>query len=260
MFVPTAGGHTLWSRVITNPRGDAFILGSTDSGPVLAKFGWNGEQVYRVSLRAFGLIGVSDLGRDKGGNLYLSGWSSTSAKIVKLNAAATKVVYTKDLEVSGRIYVDGYSQAYVVGKAPAGMTPVNAPQPLPGGGDDGFVTVVSVDGKRVIYQTYVGGEKDESVTGGGIYSDGSVSIGGNSRSLVWLGMDWCLSVGYDAACYTPVYYAKIGPYKRGSLPAKASFGTIAVGSTKTINIVYKNVGNAPIRALRVFPGLFKSLL
>ena len=139
---------------------------------------------------------MSYFARDKGRNLYLSGRSSASAKVVKLNAAATKAVYTKNLEVSGQIYVDGYSQAYVVGAAPIGMTAINAAQPLPGGGGDGFVTVLSVDGKRVIYQTYVGGEKEEVVAGGGIYSDGSVSVAGTSNSHVWLGMDWCLS-GYQ---------------------------------------------------------------
>ena len=260
-FDPTQGTSTNWGKVITNLRGDAFILGNaaagfptkkafqpTGTGPLLAEFSRiDNSIVYATYLSSLGFGGVPSMARDKGGNIYLSGYGPAptyKALLVKLSPSLPqKIVYKKTLPYSGGpVAVDGYSQVYLMGGS-SGIPVVNAPNPNPGGSGDTSIVVLSPKADRVVYASYVGGDV-ESYAGLDVDGGENAHLGGTELGFVWDGRTNCPDGTNN--CQPREYYATFGPLLRSTLPTQVNFHTHRVGTTTVLKVPFKSIGNAPI--------------
>jgi hypothetical protein len=242
-FDGSGGVPTNWYLVMTNAKGDAFVLGRTAAGPILAKF--RGSDNTRLFVRNG--IGGSAMTRDKGGNIYIA-----NGTVTKYAPDATKVVFTVTLPGVGgsSIYVDAYDQIYLTGATSGGLPVLYAPQPVFGGEFDAFLTVLNPTGKRIVYSTYVGGKGNDY--GGGVYADelGNAYISGADLSYAWDGRhDPC--DGGDANCREMYYVATFGPFRNSSVPDKLKFGARQLGTTTAKKLLFKNLGNVPLNVSSV---------
>jgi hypothetical protein len=243
-FDGSEGVDTQWYKIIANARGDAFALGNTAAGSILAKF--RGTNNVRMFTRA-GIGGVAFV-RDKGGNLYLAG----GQEIKKYNPNATKIVYSASLPNTNirAIAVDAYGQLYITGTTDGGLSVVNASQPQLGGATDAFITVLSPKGDRIVYSSYLGGAGDERAEGISVDQNGNAFIAGTDLSYTWDGrQDPC--DGSFADCSEMYYSAVFGPLRNSSVPTGLAFGRRMVGATTSKKILFKNTGNVPINVTQI---------
>jgi hypothetical protein len=238
-FDGSEGLPTLWYKVITNAKGDAFVLGNTSGGLILAKF--RGFDNTRILTRAG--IGGSAMTRDKGGNLYVA----SGNHVTKYAPDASKVVYSTSIANTNinSIAVDAFGQLYITGTTEGGLSVVNAPQPQLGGATDGFIAVLSPKGNRIEYSSYLGGKGNETATGISVDKDGNAYIAGTDLSYAWDGRPDPCDSG-DANCSEMYYVAAFGPFHNSSLPTKVAFGRRQVGTTIAKKVLFKNTGNVPV--------------
>jgi len=160
---------------------DAFVM----------KFSADGEIIYSTFLGGEAAAGGRDeevgygIAVDAMQNAYIAGYTTTpnfptanaiqpafggveDAFVAKLNAAGSSLVYSTYLGGArvdnGRgIAVDPLGNAYVIGYTLSPDFPkVEALQPLPGGGGDGFVAKINAAGSALLYSTYLGGAGAEN--------------------------------------------------------------------------------------------------
>ncbi len=258
-FDPTGGVKTGWVKVVTNPRGDAFVLGYADAGfptkkalqptgkgPVLAEFsGANQSLLYATYLNALGFNNLRMMVRDKGGNIYLAQNGANGLGIlVKLSASLPqKVLYKKNLAYPiSALAVDAYQQVYLVSGA-SGVPMVNAAIATPGGPSDTSIVVLSPKADRIVYSSYLGGNTDIP-SGVGVDANGNVVLGGIESDYVWDGRYPCTDG--TANCSEGTYFANFGPLLRSHAPASLNFGKRTVGTTTVLALPLKNTGNIPI--------------
>jgi len=264
-FDPTQGATTKWTKVITNTRGDAFVLGDaaagfptknafqpTGSGPLLAEFsGVNNSIVYATYLSSLGFGSIPWIARDKGGNIYLSGYGPSPGFqpiLVKLSPSLPqKILYLKSLSYGGgAISVDQYSQVYLV--SGSGAIPVtNAPYPTPGGQQDASIVVLSPKADRVVYASYLGGDAEVPV-GIAVDGAGNASIGGTERAInTWDGRGaFCPQPLDSDQCSYWEYYVTFGSLLRSTLPIQLNFHAHRVGTTTVLKLPFKSTGNIPV--------------
>ncbi len=238
-FDGSAGVQTYWYKVITNAKGDAFVLGSTAAGPILAKF--RGSDNTRLFVRNG--IGGGAMTRDKGGNIYVA----SASQVTKYAPDATKVVYNATIPNAyiSSIYVDAYRQLYITGQTGGGLPVLYAPQPLFGGESDAFLTVLSPTGKRIVYSSYAGGKGSDNAAGVSADALGNAHIAGTDLSYEWDGRPDPCNSGY-ANCSEMFYVAEFGPFRNSSVPEKLKFGVRQVGTTTAKKVLFKNLGNVSL--------------
>ena len=265
LFDPTQGVRTNWVSVITNPRGDAFVLGyaatgfptknafqPTGSGPLLVEFsGVDQSMIFATYLSSLRLDTVVGIARDNGGNIYLSGSGPSGPALAKLSPnLPQKILYRKGLPYGGGpIAVDGYSQVYMRGSG-TGVPMVNATQPISSGVGDSSVIVLSPKADRIVYSSYLGGTTATPV---GVSLTPNSTTGGYNALLGGLEIDdnWN-KVRANACLYDPnscgpwFYTATFGPLLRSTLPASLNFHGQHVGTTTLLKLPFKNIGNAPL--------------
>ena len=260
-FDPTKGALTVWRKVITNVRGDGFVFGyaaagfptknacqPTGSGPLIAEFsGVNNSIVYATYLSSLGFSSVSGIVRDKGGNIYLSGYGPGGGVLAKLSPnLPQRILYLKNLPYAGGpISVDQYSQVYLFSGS-LGIPVANAPYPNPGGPGDASIVVLSPKADRVVYASYLGGDM-ESPVGISVDGGGSASIGGTETAFnAWDGRSLCPNYGTYNDCSEFEYYATFGPLLRSTLPVQLNFHSRRVGTTTVLRLPFKSTGNVPV--------------
>jgi len=146
-----------------------------------------------------------------------------------MDSTASRILYASEVAGSpSHLYVDKFNQTYVISGQFAGEL--------------GAVTAFSGDGRRQIYQVIIGPYRKERIVGGGIKDGGTAFVLGQTRSYEWSGLD----KGSD-----PLFYAEVEPFKRSTMPAKASFGVVTPWTEKMIKLPFKNTGNAPITITHV---------
>lgn len=80
-------------------------------------------------------------------------------------------------EIGTGITVDAASNAYLTGITYSSDFPtLNAAQPASGGGPDAFVTKLNPAGSALIFSTYLGGNRNENINGGGIAIDAAANV------------------------------------------------------------------------------------
>ena len=154
---------------------------------------------------------ISAITMDGSGNLYLSGGTPSAsfpvtpgafqtvfpAKFItpfvaKLNPSATAITWSTFfggnggdsaprgdilLDAQGNVWIDGYT----LGGSTFPITP-NAYQRSLNGGSDGFIAELSGDGKTLIYSTYLGGSRDDAVSGMALDKQNNLYISGSTQS------------------------------------------------------------------------------
>ena len=238
-FDGSGGVETRWYKVMTNAKGDAFVLGSTAAGPILAKF--RGSDNTRLFVRNG--IGGGAMTRDKGGNIYVANGN----QVTKYAPDATKVVYSATIPNAyiSSIYVDAYGEVYITGQTGGGLPVLYAPQPLFGGESDAFLTVLSPTGKRTVYSSYAGGKGTDYAAGVQADAFGNAQIMGIDLSYEWDGRPDPCDSGYTN-CSEMFFTATFGPFRNSSVPEKLKFGVRQVGTTTAKKILFKNLGNVPL--------------
>ena len=104
--------------------------------------------------------------------------SINNAFVTKLNPTGSKELYSSFLggtaaQIGAGIAVDGSGNAYITGQTDSTDFPsANPTQPIPGGGEDAFVSEVNSSGSKLLFSTYLGGSLDED--NGGNY--GAIAV------------------------------------------------------------------------------------
>ena len=145
---------------------------------------------------------------DSKGSAYVAGWTISTdfptttgafqtqykgapAFVTKLSADGKSLVYSTYLggtnvkdEIAYAIAVDSGGSAYVAGytRATDFPTTTGAFQTQYKGGEDGFVTKLSADGKSLVYSTYLGGKSSDYAYAIAVDSGGSAYVAGYTRA------------------------------------------------------------------------------
>ena len=242
-FDGSGGVQTYWYQILTNSLGDAFVLGQTASGTILAKFsGVNNSRTFATSIS----VPASVMARDKGGNIYLAG----SGQITKYSPNAGQMLYTKTIPGAfiGSISVDKYGDVYLAGTTNGGIPISFAPQPQPGGETDSFLTVLSPKGDRIVYSTYIGGSGGDYAAG--VKGGSGASVMGTEQSYDWDGRQGECPGEYTN-CSEAIFVSTFGPFRNSTLPTKLAFGKRVVGTTTIKKVTFKNTGDMPLHITAV---------
>jgi hypothetical protein len=175
--------------------GDAFAAG----------FVSNGTLVFSTYLGGTGTDFGQGIAFDPGGNLYIAGYTNSTdlptvnpfqaaygggaqdAFVVKLGPNGSPMVYASYLggaldDRAFGVASDADGGMIVIGTTFSANFPVAVPlQPALDGGSDAFITVLSADGSRLAFSTYLGGGGND--TGAGIAVRGAIYAVGGTSSL-----------------------------------------------------------------------------
>ena len=241
-YLGGVGGYDFGWGITVDAAGNAYVAGETSSPnfPVrnalqptyggglgaagdafVTKLNATGTQfLFSTYLGSGSLEAAQDIALDPSGNIYVTGWTSSTTFpvtagafqttggsngnievfVTKLNSTGSALLYStyitgRDRDYGLGIAVDATGNAYVTGRTQSTNFPVlNAVQPTLGGGScignencyDAFVTKLNATGSGLVYSTYLGGNDDDRPdwNGGGIAVDssGSAYVTGVTRS------------------------------------------------------------------------------
>jgi hypothetical protein len=161
---------------------DAFVRRYSSTGTVLSSSYLGGANDQVANAVAVG----------PGNAIYLGGRTHVSdaagnAFVIKLNAAASAVSYSRALGGAGRddgmeVEVDAGSRAYLVGTTQSSDYPVvNALDGSYGGSDDGFLSILNATGATV-FSTFLGDAAQESADSVALGPAGDVYVTGSKFS------------------------------------------------------------------------------
>lgn len=179
---------------------DAFVAALDASGSTLqySTFlgGGNADRAFAVAVGSTGAVTVSGdtLSLDFPTRNAAQGASGgmRDAFVARIDPSAGAVVYSTYLggaadEVGARVAVDGTGAAYVAGQTASADYPTRRGfqhgKSGPRGSTDAFVTKLSASGAEIVYSTYLGGSRNESVNGLAVDGSGSAFVAGETASL-----------------------------------------------------------------------------
>jgi hypothetical protein len=197
-------GPTASTDFPTTPRAFQPSFGGGPSDAWVAKLNETGTDLdYSTYLGGAGEEDVLDLTVDRAGSAYIPGLTSSTdfpvtarafqrtyqggpldGYVTKLNPAGTRAVYStylggSDLDLAGSVRVDEHGVAHVPGITGSTDFPVtgNAFQGSYGGGPtDAFLAILSRDGSRLRFASYLGGSGEDGSAGAGSWLDGKGSF------------------------------------------------------------------------------------
>ena len=191
---PTTSG-----ALLTAPAGaeNAFV----------AKFNSSAQRVYSTLMGGSFYDGAYGIAVDSTGAAYVTGFTSSSsfvgapgggaqttyagsqdAFVAKLNAGGSALSYFTFLGGSGAdegqaITLDSANNAYIAGStASAGLATNGAAQTALASGYDGFIAKLNSTGSAFTYLSYLGGNRQDFITGLAIDSSGNAYVGGYTDS------------------------------------------------------------------------------
>jgi len=267
--------------VATDDSGNIYFAGYTTSitgiattgafqtsygGGFLAKFSSSGERIWATYFGNSDSDHVDFVTTDNVGNLYITGWVSSSSNIATPGAFKTSVgmygnaflakftncgkrlwatyyggsggdyPYGMALDNLGNIYVSGYTTDT------SGIATPGSFQSSFSGGDDGFIAKFSNSGK-LLWATYVG---DSSTTQrGAVTTDnaGNVYLGGTTASTSGIATSGAFQVSFsseDSTFLSNMYIEKFS--SSGSRIWGTYFGTHGTDISEGISVdIYNNV-------------------
>jgi hypothetical protein len=163
-------------QAMKHRRNDAFVTKLDAVGATL---------VYSTFLGGSGDDEGKDIALDPLGHAYITGGTGSrdfpmmhplqaafgggadDAFVARLDAVGSALIYStyvggRGTDFGNGIAVDAAGQAYVTGFTSSDDFPtVHAAQAARGGGNDAFIALVSVNGSRLFYATYLGGDRDD---------------------------------------------------------------------------------------------------
>ena len=195
-FPTTAGA------LLTTPAGqeNAFVV----------KFNSSATRVYSTLAGGASYDGAYAVAADSAGDAYITGYTYSSsfagapgaglqtqngggedAFVAKLNPGGTALLYFTFLGGAGTdegaaITVDSQNNAYLAGSTTSnGLATEGAAQTAPASGYDGFIAKLNSAGSSLTYLTYLGGTRQDYITGLGVDSSGNAYVGGYTDSNVF---------------------------------------------------------------------------
>jgi hypothetical protein len=109
--------------------------------------------------------------------------SGVLAKIAADSSLAYATYFGNDTTAPEAVTVDAIANAYIAGRAGAGLPTANALQPaLAGGAGDAFVARFDALGSTLVFSTFLGGSGDDGATAVDLDAAGNVYIAGTTRS------------------------------------------------------------------------------
>jgi hypothetical protein len=192
------------SSKIQNPKSKiqnplvGFALGAYDpSHPLII----DPTIAYSSFLGGAGGDGSNDIAIDAAGNIYLTGWTASSAFpgtqgsphntdafVTKLSPDGRTILYSAYLGGSGYesgtgIAVDATGNVYITGITFSSNFPVTgAYQDKKKGGSDVFVTKLGPNGRTLIYSTYLGGNNEDEAADIALNTFGNAFVTGSTFS------------------------------------------------------------------------------
>ena len=219
-YLGDAGGNDYGYAIAVDGGGKAYVTGRTwsnefptqNSYQAAFQGGWDAF-VTKLSSSGNTLIystylggGNDDCGYgiavDGGGNAYVTGFAgpnfptlnpyqtyqgSNDVFVTKLSSFGSSLIYSTYLgggngDEGHGIAVDNSGYAYVTGGTGSSNFPTLSPYQMDQGGDDVFVTKLSVSGDSLIYSTYLGGGDGDNGWGIAVDDSGSAYVTGYTRS------------------------------------------------------------------------------
>ena len=216
----------------------------------VAKFTPDGSSlVYSTYLGGSAENSALGIAVDSAGNAYLTGATNSSdfpetaristagsgAFVTKLSASGTALSYSVLLGgangASGAgIAVNTLGNAFVVGNTRSSDFPTTAGAlqavfgGTAGGDGDAFVSKISVDGKSLVYSTYLGGSADESGRAIAIDADGNAYVAGTTQST-----DFPVAQAFQGVCSANCSNTDVFVSKLDSAGAHLIFSTYLGG-------------------------------
>lgn len=175
--------------------GGAFVakLGPTGNTLVYATYLLNASNT-RIAVDSLSnsyITGQASIGFATTAGAFQTTLNSLSGRApfaLKLNPTGSAAVYSTfvggtgtdkaqamALDVNGNVYLGGSTTS-------TDFPVVNAYQPVPGGGIDGFVSKLNASGSALIYSTYLGGTLDDSVNAIAVDQSGNAYLAGETYS------------------------------------------------------------------------------
>lgn len=174
----------------------------------LTKYGPAGTLVYSAILGGNSSDGGKAVAVDASGDAWVTGYSYSStftgapttagaqpvnnggedAFIAEVNPTATEMLYFTFLGGTGydwgnAIALDSSGNVYIAGQTNStGLATIGAAQTAEGGAYDGFAAKLSVSGNAFTYITYLGGSRNEYLTGMALDKSGNVYLAGYTDS------------------------------------------------------------------------------
>jgi Beta-propeller repeat len=203
------GGYagSMGTAIAVDSAGDAYVTGITSNckygyggGAFVAKLNPDGTVVYSTSLGAYNTCSIGEgIAVDASGDAYVTGGTGAGFPttpgayqttctdggfVAKLNPTGTGLVYSTCAFGGNAIAVDPNGDAYVTGRAGAGLpTTPGAYQTTYGGShDDAFVTEFNPTGTGLVYSTYLGGNGDDQGYGIAVDASGDAYVTGSTQS------------------------------------------------------------------------------
>ena len=154
--------YQIASSIMVDTNGNAYITGHTTSSD------------FPTTDNAFSTT-------NNGGNY---GWDSF---VTKINPNGDNLIYSTYLGGHGDDYshdlaIDANGYAYVTGNTESPDFPITDNAFDTANNDDSFITKISQDGSSLIFSTYLGGSEADTGWGISISNDGSIFVGGSTRS------------------------------------------------------------------------------
>lgn len=234
-FPTTSGAFDQTFNVDTCPRCgvdqyDAFVTKLNPSGSQL---------VYSTFIGGFDIDDALAIALESAGQAYIAGETASSnfptttgafdttanggndAYVAKLNAAGSQLVYSTrlggtDNESVGGLAVDGAGNAVVVGATRSAGFPTTpgSLQPVHSGGQfidlfDGFVTKVNATGSGLLFSTFLGGTKPDSIGNVLLDAAGNLYISGGTQSPEFPTTPGTFDTTFDGI--SPSFVAKLNP-------------------------------------------------
>jgi len=207
--------------IVADGAGNAYLVGDSFSSDFLFRSSTTNSDVFVGRLSTDGLFltysffggakneSATGLAVDGSGNVYLCGTTespdfpvvnsvgsallgTSDAFVVKIAASLQQFFYSSLIGGSGRetgvsVGTDAAGSAYISGRTSSLDFPlVGAIQPVYGGGDsDAFVSKLAVDGKTLVYSTYLGGSGTEDLmerSGISVDTAGNAYVTGDTQS------------------------------------------------------------------------------
>lgn len=213
-------GLDIASAVATDPAGNAYVAGYTDSWDVktgkpmsgtgvdafVAKFSPDGSLVYCTYLGGNGDDRAFGIATDGSGAVYVAGWTGSTnfpvanafqsrlagqrdAFIAKLDPGGNTLLFSTYFggianDAVNGIAIDGAGNSYVAGETSSTALPAcNGLQPANRGRSDAFVAKFAALGNNVLYCTHLGGTGDDGATGIAVDIAGNAHVTGFTGSV-----------------------------------------------------------------------------
>jgi hypothetical protein len=199
-------GETQSSSFPTTP-GALLTAPAGQQNAFVVKFNSSATRVYATLIGGESYDGAYGIAVDSAGAAYVTGVTSSSffsgapgggakttysgaedAFIAKLNPAGSALVYFTYLGGAGAdsgqaIALDSSNNAYAAGSTTStGLATAGAAQTIPGSGYDGFIAKLNSTGSALTYLTYLGGNRQDYITGLALDSSGNTYVGGSTNS------------------------------------------------------------------------------